>query len=73
MQSAIDDTVITHQQCAETNICDFEQDWCNYKNTSLPGYYSWTRGTNQTATPGTGPSSDHVKFFFQFSSVYSRK
>ncbi|CAF0808194.1 unnamed protein product, partial [Brachionus calyciflorus] len=57
---ALDDTLITHQGCKETNECDFEQDWCNFKNTTLPGYFNWSRGTNKTATPGTGPTADHT-------------
>lgn len=63
LKSAIDDTEITHQGCKPTNECDFETDWCDFKNSTLNGYFSWTRGTNFTATPGTGPTSDHVDIF----------
>jgi hypothetical protein len=57
---AIDDTEITHQQCLPSNLCTFEDDWCFFKNSTIPKSFNWTRGNNGTVTNGTGPTTDHT-------------
>jgi hypothetical protein len=59
---ALDDIEITHRPCPIQDECDFEMDWCSFKNTTSGNYLSWTRKNNGTELQNTGPKFDHVGF-----------
>jgi hypothetical protein len=51
---------LTQGKCKYTGNCDFEDGWCNFKNTSLANKFNWTIGSILTVPIGMGPTVDHV-------------
>nr|XP_014344169.1 PREDICTED: MAM and LDL-receptor class A domain-containing protein 1-like [Latimeria chalumnae] len=56
---AIDDIAFTHGACPVQDVCDFEENDCNWIQ-SEDDDYDWARSFGETPTSDTGPSFDHT-------------
>jgi hypothetical protein len=59
---AIDDVSLELGQCPSFGSCTFEgNDYCNWKNVlDARDDFDWEFNSHKTATPNTGPSTDHT-------------
>ncbi|XP_055957690.1 MAM and LDL-receptor class A domain-containing protein 1-like [Patella vulgata] len=56
---ALDDFAVFDGACAPSKICDFEVDFCGYKN-DVNTNYDWARNRNGSTRAGNGPQIDHT-------------
>uniref|UniRef100_V5GJQ6 Putative mam and ldl-receptor class a domain-containing protein n=2 Tax=Ixodes ricinus TaxID=34613 RepID=V5GJQ6_IXORI len=58
---AVDDIQIHEESCLPAGSCQFEEDFCNWRNSANhSGEMQWYRNSGATMTPG-GPSVDHTQ------------
>lgn len=59
---AIDDISVVEGECADVNMCTFEEDLCSWINApnGVFDQYDWLRNSGATPSFGTGPSVDHT-------------
>ncbi|KAG0443758.1 hypothetical protein HPB47_014563 [Ixodes persulcatus] len=58
---AVDDIQIHEESCLPAGSCQFEEDFCNWRNSAnYSGAMQWYRNSGATMTPG-GPSVDHTR------------
>lgn len=59
---AMDDFVVKDGKCPHNDLCDFEDDMCDYTSyrTSSSSKIQWTRGSQGNPAKGDGPKIDHT-------------
>ncbi|KAG0410381.1 hypothetical protein HPB47_012491, partial [Ixodes persulcatus] len=56
---AVDDILTDMKSCAPAGNCNFEEDFCNWRNVGPKNHMRWYRNSGDTMTRG-GPTSDHT-------------
>ncbi|XP_041849179.1 MAM and LDL-receptor class A domain-containing protein 2 [Melanotaenia boesemani] len=56
---AIDDISLIYGLCPSNDLCDFEEDSCNWQQETGDDF-DWVRQSGHTLNPNTGPDSDHT-------------
>ncbi|KAM7313272.1 MAM and LDL-receptor class A domain-containing protein 2 [Ixodes scapularis] len=56
---AVDDIHTDMKPCVPAGNCNFEEDFCNWRNIGPENHMRWYRNSGDTLTRG-GPSSDHT-------------
>lgn len=56
---AIDEVKVNYGSCPLTTYCDFDLDYCGWKN-DTQAEFAWWRHKGSTSTTLTGPSTDHT-------------
>ncbi|XP_055957693.1 MAM and LDL-receptor class A domain-containing protein 2 [Patella vulgata] len=57
---AIDDISVVDGACADQGECDFEKDFCTWRNQQVGDNFDWIIGQGQTSSRTTGPITDHT-------------
>ncbi|MED6241113.1 hypothetical protein ATANTOWER_028659 [Ataeniobius toweri] len=56
---AIDDISLIYGPCPDSDLCDFEENSCNWQQATSDDS-DWIRQSGSTLNPNTGPESDHT-------------
>ena len=59
---AIDDVSNSEGECANSEVCTFQEDLCSWTNgqNGVVDDFDWLRNAGATPSSGTGPSVDHT-------------